>query len=120
MTDEERKKLNDKLLKFAGFEPAPGCKDGCHVIAPPPSYKVIPTPDFTRDLNPLIRWILPAMKSELPYGEGYSKEATFYKTTKGRYGVFLEKDYRQYRVSKDPALALCRLIVETQIDAKKD
>lgn len=48
MTNEERKKLNGKLLKLAGFKPAPGCEKGCHVIAPPPSYKVIETPDLTK------------------------------------------------------------------------
>ena len=63
MTDQERKKINHNLLKWAGFEPAPGCKKGCHVVAPPPSYKVIETPDFTRSVDAIIEWLSPKLKN---------------------------------------------------------
>lgn len=41
MTDEEKKRLKDKLLELGGFTPAPGCLKGCHWLSP--SGKVLTT-----------------------------------------------------------------------------
>jgi len=109
MTDKERKKLNDKLLEFAGFR-----KDGeFRVVGPAPSHKVIPTPDFTDPelgIAHCFKWLVPKFRY---YGIGTNSN--------GKHGAIVQaENYRYFNAQSDmPNMAICLAVIEA-IDAKAD
>lgn len=108
MKDEERKKLNDKLLEFVGFR-----RDGeLRVVCPAPSYKVIPTPDFTDPefgIAYCFKWLVPKL--------GYFCLQT--EDSGGFYAdVSIGEEYAEYYQAETPALALC-LAVEKLTNGKE-
>lgn len=126
MIDEERKKLNDKLLEFAGFT-----KDGeFRVVGPAPSHKVIETPDFTDPnigIAHCLRWLVPklftwSLSKNWEIQKDFSMKANGVIASVDLLPIDPDK-YDEIKpsqaIAETPAVAFC-LAVETQIDAKKD
>jgi len=123
------KELNEKLAKWAGFQPRDHSENDDHRVVhewrtwPLPSGGPIPeirdyVPDFTNDLNACFKWLVPHIGMVWIETGSWGKDGEDEAGTDSTISIWSNKEdnWSYHSSDENPALALCRAI-EKVIDA---